>query len=91
MFKYDMGVHLKDVITGFKGVVTARIEYINKCVQYQLQPTSVRNGIYPASKWIDEEQVAPTAGKRIVLIHGNLLGGDRDLPPAREPDIFDKE
>lgn len=33
-----LGVLAKDIITGFKGIVTSKIEFITKCTQYCLSP-----------------------------------------------------
>ena len=29
-----MGKEVKDIVTGFKGIVTAKIEYLNGCIQF---------------------------------------------------------
>ena len=36
MFKFENGEVVKDVITGFKGVVMSRINYLTGCNQYGL-------------------------------------------------------
>jgi hypothetical protein len=37
MFKYEMGSQVKDQITGFEGIITARHEFINGCKQYSVE------------------------------------------------------
>jgi len=41
MFKYELGQGVKDIVSGFCGVVTARIEYLTGCGQYALSPTKL--------------------------------------------------
>ena len=49
-----MGDKVKDDMTGFTGVTTARCEYADGCVQWQVEKL-VSNDI--VSKWIDEERL----------------------------------
>lgn len=37
-FKYPQGVKVKCRITGFKGTIVARLQLVNGCVQYSVQP-----------------------------------------------------
>ena len=37
-FKFAQGAVLRDTVTGFQGKVTSRIEYLNGCRQYSVQP-----------------------------------------------------
>lgn len=52
-----LGVLAKDKITDFKGTVTARIEYLNGCVQYCLKPTVDKDGKSRDGEWFDESQI----------------------------------
>jgi hypothetical protein len=36
MFKYELGVELQDAVTGFKGIVMGRTDYLNGCQRYSL-------------------------------------------------------
>ena len=38
MFKFELGSRLKHKITGFKGVVTGRHEWLSNCNTYSLRP-----------------------------------------------------
>ena len=51
MQKFEMGVQVEDVITGFKGTVTGYVKYITGCNQYLVSP---RRGIVEAklSGWM---------------------------------------
>lgn len=34
----ELGQKVRDVVTGFEGVATSRVEYLNGCVQYAVAP-----------------------------------------------------
>lgn len=58
IFKYDLGAHLRDTITGFSGVAIARTQWMNKCVRYAIQPRELdKDGNVREDRWFDEEQV----------------------------------
>jgi len=37
IFKYECGDEVKDSISDFKGTITARTEWLNRCVRYVVQ------------------------------------------------------
>lgn len=37
-FEYELGLEAKDKVTGFKGIITWRVNYLTGCDQYGLQP-----------------------------------------------------
>ena len=39
----QLGVEGRDIITGFTGIVAARVEYLTGCTQYALTPKAVDN------------------------------------------------
>lgn len=55
MFK--LGQKLRDRVTGFEGIATSRLEYLNGCIQYGIKPQAAADGKMPDSCWIDEEQL----------------------------------
>lgn len=61
---------VEDVITGFKGTVTAKITYVYGCTQFEVKPKHDGKGDYPKSAWIDEPQLK--------IIKKN--GGDQSEP-----------
>jgi len=63
--KYEMGIELKDIVTGFTGYVVGRTEYLTGCNHYGLQSKKLDEKGNPASwQWIDESRLIPT-GKSI--------------------------
>ena len=52
-FKIELGTSVRCKNTGFKGVVVARTEFINGCIQYSVVPKA-RRGEFPEEVGIDE-------------------------------------
>lgn len=69
-----LGYKAKDSITGFEGIVTARIEYINGCVQYCVKPLAGKDAKMPEGEWIDEGQLT-FGSKKVVKIKAKDTGG----------------
>lgn len=49
----ELGSEVKDTVTGFRGVVTARAIHLNGCDRYWVQPPVKKVGEYPEGTWID--------------------------------------
>lgn len=66
-FKIELGVKVKDSITGFKGIVTARAEYITGCKQYSLVPKAEKNKAATAA-WFDEDRLVDSVKKKAAKV-----------------------
>lgn len=55
-FRFHNGDEVKDLVTGYVGIIDARIEYLNGCKQYSVVAKSEDNKI-KKGWWIDEEQL----------------------------------
>ncbi len=67
-FKHKLGAEVKEVISGFVGVVTGRCEYLTGCRQYSVHPNKLgKDGKLLDSYWFDEDKLIPTGKKEIVL------------------------
>ena len=55
-YLFGLGVTVKDTITGYKGVITGRADYITGCNQYLITPKSDK-GSMPESHWFDENRL----------------------------------
>lgn len=76
-----LGNAVRDTVTGFIGIATARVEYINGCVQYAVTPKVSADGKLPDSVYFDFQRLlvvnAGVAPKR------RATGGpQRDAPSA---------
>lgn len=78
----NLGDEAKDTITGFKGVVTGKGEYLNGCVRYLIQPKKLKDEKIIEAEWIDEQQIKVTkvATKKRIK---KKPGGPSTNPPKR--------
>jgi len=74
MFKFKQGETLRDIVTGFTGVVVSRTDYISGCNNYRLQPRVGEDGKLAEAVYVDEPALERMDVLRIEL--------DR---PARQP------
>jgi hypothetical protein len=73
----QFGSLAQDTITGFEGIVVRRIEHMNKCVRYEIQPVVDEDGQLPDSKMFDGPDLKVMAPPK------------EDLPPAiKTPNTF---
>jgi len=52
-----LGKKGKDKITGFTGIITAKIFYLYGCAQYGLSPEIDKDGKKPQMEWFDEGRI----------------------------------
>lgn len=72
-----LGDQVCDSITGFKGIVTARAEYLNGCVRVEIEAPVDDNGNRRDSAWVDEQRVDALSLAK--------TGGPAGEPPRRNP------
>jgi len=76
-YSLKLGREVEDVITGFKGFVISKTEFITGCDRYEVQPRIDKDGMIPASENFDKEQLK-VIGKGITLPLDEL-GGPRNI------------
>jgi len=81
----ELGQKVKDMVTGFTGITTARVEYGNGCVQFLVVPKmKPKDTECPKGQYIDVEQLSIVNGKPIKLnMRKEPSGGVRVYPSAR--------
>lgn len=78
MFKFTVGERVKDIITGFVGVIECRTEWLNGCRRYGVRPQKLgKDGAMPDMVQFDEEQLIAD-GKRLKLPEKAPTGGGKD-------------
>ena len=53
----ELGKKAKDKITGFKGTIIGRIQYLTGCDQYGLCPAIKEDGTIATTEWFDEGRI----------------------------------
>lgn len=78
--KFELGSSVKDILTGFSGVVTGRVSYITGCDRYLIQPKMQKNGDYPSSEWIDDSRLNSIKKAIVTLDIGHKPGACEAAP-----------
>lgn len=66
-FKFELGEGVKDVISGFSGVVMGRSQFLTGCNQYSVSPTKLdKDGKRQDWEYFDENRLVAT-GKSVKL------------------------
>lgn len=63
----NLGDRVKDRITGFVGIATARTEWINGCVRFGVQSDTLKDGLPTEAQWFDEPQLAVLKAGQVQL------------------------
>jgi hypothetical protein len=83
MDKIELGQKVRCIVTGFQGIATGRIEYLNGCVQYCVRPRAVaKEGEplkYPEGSWIDYQNLEVVGDG--VRVEGSDTGGEEPAAP----------
>lgn len=82
--RFTLGDSARDRVSGFEGVLIARVEFLNGCTRYELQPPVDEKGKHVDPRYFDEEQLERTAAERIVAHAAEPTGGDHPDPQGRE-------
>ena len=77
----QLGNQVEDVITGFTGIATAKVEYINGCTQFCVTPKS-RDGKMPDGEYFDHQRLRFVA-EALALPSSDTGGSMRDTPATR--------
>lgn len=60
----EINIHFRDevedTITGFKGTVIARSDWINGCTQFAVKPRVNKEGVELDAQWVDWQQLKVT-------------------------------
>lgn len=78
----ELGQQGKDKITGYEGIITARIQYITGCDQYGLTQKAIPGTTPLPTEYFDEGRIEIT-GRGILPeeVQTNMNGGpNRDAP-----------
>jgi len=64
--KFKLGTEVQEIVTGFRGIVMCRTEFLTGCVHYGVATRELQNGHPTDWEWFDESRLA-WAGNGIQL------------------------
>lgn len=76
-FKFELGDIVKDGITGHKGVIVCRSQWIHNCNTYGIQPQELKDGKPVERQHFDEPQ--------LVLVKSKVIKEKRDTGGPSKP------
>lgn len=53
----ELGNNVKCLITGFEGIATSKLEYIDGSVEYGVTPQKLKDGHYPKVEYISSTRI----------------------------------
>jgi hypothetical protein len=66
-FKFELGIEVKEIVTGFTGIIMGRSQYLTGCNQYGLLSRQLSKENTPEKwVWFDENRLQAT-GEKIEL------------------------
>jgi len=79
-FKFALGSEVKDLITGFSGVIVARTQWLYNCNVYRVQPKDLKEGAIREAGQFDEPQLELVQAP---VVQERRTTGGPDRPVAR--------
>jgi hypothetical protein len=76
-FKYGRGVYVEDRVTGFRGAIVGRADYLTGCNQYLVMPPVGEDGKFVEGIWFDEMRLTVDVDRQRLV-----LDRDADQPPG---------
>lgn len=73
----NLGDEVQDTVTGFKGIVVAKTDYIHGCTRVAVQPKVGKDGKVPDSATFDAPALKILKSAVIKRSHNNI-GGPKD-------------
>lgn len=82
---FELGEQLRDMVTGYTGIATGRMEYLNGCTQYCLRAKADKESKVPDSHWVDSQQIERVSGG--IKVKRKPTGGPTpgERMPSRSP------
>lgn len=78
----ELGVEVRDIVTGFSGTTIARTEWLNGCARLTVQPKIGKDGKLPDNATFDEPQLSVVSKKKVK--RGNKkTGGPLPFSPVQ--------
>ena len=83
-FRFEIGDQVKDIVTGFIGVIMARSQYYTGCNDYGLLCPKLDDQGNPKKwEWFDERRLELQGKKRIQLLTSKPSSGPHPYAPMK--------
>lgn len=79
-----LGDVVRDKISGFSGVATCRLDYLNGCVRWAVSPRILHEAKPVDAQYFDDEQLEIVPGQESFGCVRRETGGDRPAPTGRQ-------
>lgn len=81
---FSLGDKVKDIVTGFEGILIGKTDFLNGCTRWGVQSDTLKDGLPTEAQWFDEPQLELVeAGK--VSSGPKDTGGPMPHTPQRNP------
>jgi len=77
----ELGDKVRDVVTGFEGIVDCRLEWLNGCIRFQVQPQVLADGKPIEAHVFDQAQLVLLVPAK-VQVPVKRTGGNRPMPKS---------
>lgn len=77
-----LGDKVKDTVSGFVGIATARAEWLNRCIRINITAQKLKDG-KSVDEWFDEDSVVKV-GAGVNKPKKKYTGGPRHSTPRRK-------
>lgn len=77
-----LGTLVREIVTGFEGIATGRVEYITGCNQVLVAPRVKDDGAFIDSQWFDEQRLE-VIKKEVVKLDNSTAKGSGEPAPRR--------
>ena len=64
-FKFNLGDEVKDVFTGYSGIISCRSQWIHNCNTYGVKSKELKDGKPMPCEWFDEPQLELIEEKKV--------------------------
>lgn len=82
-YEFELGAELEDSITGFRGVATSRIAYINGCVQFGLMQKVKKDGSLLDPQFFDFQRLVQISAAKPMPSRDGGAERMREAPKGR--------
>lgn len=79
----ELGVGVRDRVTGFAGMVTGICSYISGCTQVLVVPKCGPDGSFRAGEWFDIQRVERDKMGPVLVLDNSATPGPDALPARR--------